>query len=1042
MTLTLGQQLKIRSMVFMAGEVIPFFWPMRNFIHHNPLHGLEHLPFRTAVEEGARLFHARGYLPRKEYQRYLAQGKVDRNILRAEIARFLADRPPIAGLDQQHLLWTLLTEFKLPPLSSLTVAQSMDIVTVLQQRPLSNLSQNEERQLNERWRTRLTAELTEESTASKAVDQLFGTDITNTLDDLLIHGCTDFFDEGQSIWHMPRRDLGFFRAWSEIAKRNLRLFLRGLNVTQILGQADTPEGIIAYVMNTLGIPEERWMDYFALELSRLRGWAGFIRWRANTKDYHWNQSYPADLVDFLAIRLVLGLALLQESARRCGSPLTQEAIRNFIADRPEEAYLRYELHTRRVLPAFAQRLEMALESKSATRIASLFIDYLNQKRRHEATTQAERLRTLASQAGLLEQLQALDAEHLANMVDMLAAFDAAEGYCWLRAMEAAYMRPMLDKLRMTIPPVSQKRPFVQALFCIDVRSERLRRHLETLGDYETFGIAGFFGVPLSFIELGKGHERYLCPVLIKPKNVVLEMAFEPDQENETFLDTVKEVLHELKNSVLSPYITVEAVGLLFGIDMVGKTVAPLAYNTWRRKLGKHKPPTSLLVDNLTRAQADSIIRTLQRAMIVRAIGQQLKIEREEVSDEMIKELRNRALELSTEPTQFAQRFGLDATAEESFINTLRNVYRIERHYAQLQLERLARIGFGLDKQVYFVSRALLSIGLTKNFSKIVLLVGHGSSSENNPYESALDCGACGGDQGLVNARVFATLANKETVREQLRAEGIDIPSDTWFVPALHNTTNDTIELQDLDRLPATHLTYLPRMRNGFDAACRLTAAERVKDLGHSHVQHLETAHRIAKRNAVDWTQVRPEWGLSQNAAFIIGSRSLTRALDLGGRTFLHSYDYRLDPKGRLLETILSGPLVVAQWINMEHYFSTIDNEVYGGGSKVYHNVVGRFAVMTGNLGDLRTGLPAQTVLNGEHPYHEPLRLITLIEAPHAFALRAINNIVKIKTLLRNGWIRMVVVDRDEATLYVLDEDDWQKHPITVSPAATTEDVSA
>jgi hypothetical protein len=88
---SLGKRLKIRSMVTMAGEVLPFFWPMRNFIHHNPLHGLEQLPFEQAVSEASRLFHARGYLTRTQYQRMLIEGSIDRDMLEALVSEFVAE---------------------------------------------------------------------------------------------------------------------------------------------------------------------------------------------------------------------------------------------------------------------------------------------------------------------------------------------------------------------------------------------------------------------------------------------------------------------------------------------------------------------------------------------------------------------------------------------------------------------------------------------------------------------------------------------------------------------------------------------------------------------------------------------------------------------------------------------------------------------------------------------------------------------------------------------------------------------------------------
>ncbi|HET9123085.1 MAG TPA: DUF2309 domain-containing protein, partial [Acidiferrobacteraceae bacterium] len=984
MSLALGRALNIRAMTYVAGEPISYFWPMRTFIHHNPLQGLEHLPFEQAVAEGARLFHGRGYLPRRVYQRYLAEGKIDKAVLEQEVASFAAQQSGAAPQALPQLLMAALTQTAQALGARPSLATGAEVHAALHARPESERDCDTAPLV-----ARVKQEVLGSTPLYAGVDTLFCSKIGETLDELVIKSCLDFFDEGQSAWHMPGREKGLFASWSAVARHNLRLFIRGLHIKNILAQDDTPEGIISYVMHELGIPEDDWIDYFTGELTRLHGWTGFIRWRAGAKNYHWSRNYPADLVDYLAVRLVLGLALLREHAARVGTPATLGELTQFVEQRPEEAYLRHEFFSGQVLPEMAFTVQDAILMRRQARIQRLFPEYVARKRAHEAAHYAAYLRALAQRAGTLPALETLGPDDIGRLLETLARFEAQEGMLWLNAHETKFRKRLLGGLARTEPVPPEKRPFAQAMFCIDVRSERIRRHLEKVGDYQTFGIAGFFGVPVSFIGLEKGSETHLCPVVVTPKNLVLELAIATQADEQAFVSVLEQVFHELKASLLSPYVTVEAIGLLFGLDMFGRSLSPVAYNRWRQRLHGEKGGSRLLLDKLSREQADSIIRALQRAMIVKAVGRELGVRRESITDEMVRELRETALGHREGPTVLAQQRRLDAHAESVFMERLRRVYRINRGYAQLQMEQLGRIGFTLDEQVHFVSTALRSIGLVDGFSRFVLLVGHGSTSENNPYESALDCGACGGNHGISNARVLAQMANKPAVRERLRSQGIRIADDAWFVPALHNTTTDELRLHDLDLLPPSHLVYAERLSNGLLAATRLCAMERMRTLGVGTADPA-VALSSANRNSMDWSQVRPEWGLSGNAAMVIGRRHLTEQLDMEGRVFLQSYDYRCDPKGRLLENILTGPLVVGQWINMEHYFSTVDNEHYGSGSKVYHNVAGRFAVMTGNLSDLRTGLPAQTVLKDGEPYHEPLRLLAVIEAPVALAQGAVD----------------------------------------------------
>lgn len=1035
--LNLGKILRVHATVYVAAEPVPLFWPMRTFIYNNPLHGLEGLPFTEAVQAARGLFHARVYLPRTTYQHYLREGKGDVRMLDAITAQFAQTAPSIDGIDWQRWLSAVR---KAPTDASPYVphASAEDVAAVLAGQAIPN-----DGAIAAGLDAAMLADLPPWRPLTECIDSLWGTNLAAELDELVVKSCLDFFDEDQSSWRMPGRKQGFYAAWADVARRNGRMFLRGLAIKRILDQAPRADAAIVHVMQSLGIAEEHWQAYFSRELLRLHGWAGFIRWRSGAEHYHWGRKHPADLVDFLAVRLVFALALIEESARHRKTPANRPAFDAFLREQRDCALLRYALHAGELLPGWAQRIDDALERSSGNRIARLAEDYAKEWRRVHAQRQGQILQKIAMEAGTpVQTLAALGAQGAAEVLEVLQRFAVQEGSMWLRALEARAIDHLLSQIVTPDEPAVPKRAFAQALFCIDARSERLRRNLENVGDFLTFGIVGFFGVPVGFLGYGKGSETHLCPAIVTPKNLVLEISAAIDFDEEDFVSTLGHVLHDLKSSVISPFVTVEAIGALFGFDLIGKTMAPLAYHRWRSRLDAPHPFTHLLLDKLSREQADSIVRALQRAMIVNALRIELGIERERVNDDMIRELRETALGHCSGTTILVREFGLSLEREARFIEQVREVYRVNSSYANYQMLRLGRIGFSLDEQVNYVWTALTSIGLTRNFSRFVLLIGHGSHSENNPYESALDCGACGGSNGLVSARVLAQMANKAEVRAKLRTIGVDIPADTWFVPGLHTTTTDTVELCNLELLPPRLLVYLERLRNGLYAASRLSAAERVPTLlPQAKTLKPAQAHRIVRVMSHDWSQVRPEWGLSGNLYFVVGRRGLTQKANLHGRSFLQSYDWQLDPKGRLLENILAGPVVVGQWINMEHYFSTVDNTHFGSGSKVYHNVAGRFGVMTGNLSDLRTGLPAQTVMRHGQPYHEPLRLIVMIEAPLDFARRAIEAVAKVKSLVQGQWVRTIILDpTQDMQAYVFDDGEWQVHFVSASQSTYTEEV--
>jgi uncharacterized protein YbcC (UPF0753/DUF2309 family) len=333
----------------------------------------------------------------------------------------------------------------------------------------------------------------------------------------------------------------------------------------------------------------------------------------------------------------------------------------------------------------------------------------------------------------------------------------------------------------------------------------------------------------------------------------------------------------------------------------------------------------------------------------------------------------------------------------------------------------------LSKQADYGESALRMMGLTANLAPLVVLCGHGSSTSNNAYASALDCGACGGNHGGGNARILAAVLNRPLVRSLLADRGLAIPTDTLFVAAEHDTTTDHMELYQQQGLSEQQQDLLKGLRADIAKARVMNAKARTETFGLPRLQG-DLAVRETERRSSDWAEVRPEWGLARNAAFIVGPRDLTRAVNLEGRCFLHSYDWKTDPTGKFLTTILTAPMVVAQWINTQYLFSTLDNVAYGGGSKVTQNVTGKLGVMQGNASDLMHGLPLQSVFAADgEPYHEPLRLLTVVYAPRAMLDVIIHAQDVLKKLFGNGWVTLACIDPADNQAYLLKRDlRWER----------------
>jgi hypothetical protein len=440
------------------------------------------------------------------------------------------------------------------------------------------------------------------------------------------------------------------------------------------------------------------------------------------------------------------------------------------------------------------------------------------------------------------------------------------------------------------------RPFLQAAFCIDVRSEVFRRALESVAPgIETIGFAGFFGLPLAHRAQGSDVVEARLPVLLNPGLATASHGDPADEIRTRIGARTTRAWGRFRQAAVSSFAFVEAAGPFY---------------------------------------AGKLVRD--------ALGLAPSVARQPVP-----------------------------TPDETLTP---------------------------DQKADTAAAVLTAMSLTQGHGKLVLLAGHGGQVTNNPHESAYHCGACGGYTGEVSARVLAVLLNDPKARAGLAARGVTLPDDTLFVAGLHDTTTDEITIYD-DGLPGERSGDLLLLRDWLKKAGKIARAERAARLPGARPD------TVAAR-AWNWAEVRPEWGLAGCAAFIAAPRGATTGRNLGGRAFLHSYDWRADKGFGTLELIITAPVVVASWISLQYYGSSVAPEVFGGGNKLIHNVVGGIGVIEGNGGRLRPGLPWQTVHDGERLAHEPLRLSVLIEAPRDAITDVLRRHPNVAELFDNGWLHL------------------------------------
>ncbi|MCA9550820.1 MAG: DUF2309 domain-containing protein [Myxococcales bacterium] len=895
-----------------AAHLLPAQFPLQSFVHHNTLHAFEHLPFAEGVGEAAKLFGAQPFMAEAAFAQHLASGRIqarDLDFVLPETAgepalfegaptrtglRRLWLRHPFVPVTGPRLRWRLAEGELLEAFQPGVSEAARRAVTGDEAAPeaLAALWQTLERAL---------PDVRVSDSGAPAADGIAGRTgyaVSELVHPTLIRLCASFLDQGVAYWRMPGKEQGLLRAVRDLYTRPMgppEPWLRRLPARLAAQAAHTPaaEATVVALLDELEIPEDDWQPFIAATLLSLRGWAGMMHQLELRPDRAPVAAPPARLMDYLAVQL----------------SLEAEAL----------AYLR-----RRGPPAPAPR-----EDPREAQERLLYAGFV-----------------LAQHAGISAAALARG-DRAARWLDALAGFDELERRRLLHlAFERRHRVEVLDGLRNHARAGRPEAPpaRIRAVFCMDDREESTRRHLEeVLPEVETFGYAGFFGVPMAYEGLDDVRPTPRCPVVIDPRHLVVEEPLDGPHEHGSAVGRLRHGVAISGQTMVRGSVVSGALGLATVVPLIGRVLFPRT--------------------------SERISHAVMHGVGVPAT--RLALERPE---------------------------GAPAAAD-GYLH-----------------------GFTVEEMTGIVQVVLQTSGLTEARG-LVVFVGHGSHSLNNPHEGAYQCGAAGGGPGGPNARAFATMANHPGVRGRLAQGGLTFPEPTWFVGASHDTGDDSMIYYDEDLIPEAVQADLRILKAAMEEARRRDAHERCRRFMLAPLDlDPEGALAHAEARTADLAQPRPELGHATNAVCIIGRRSRTRGLFLDRRAFLVSYDPTRDPDRSRLAALLETVGPVGAGINLEYYFSFVDSTGYGCGTKLPHNIVGLLGVMDGHASDLRTGLPWQMV-----EIHEPVRLLTIVEAEPDELMAIVSARPGLARLVVNGWIQVVAWSPSTDELHVFDGGAFRPH---------------
>ncbi len=1025
-------------------HLLPGQATIREFVHHNTIHGFQHLPFESALKEVEKITGIHGYLSDERNRALYLKGSITDKDLAAAIAHdsdlqaediickseqltitrndiyrvallfdlhgisdsqlnwqieelealqkvqsdvpdHIRERLLATGMDEAEAvrsIWNHISDKVELEQASLHPENMLDLseeqATIWLEKIRLAQSGNEELQVHQKMRqeaeiklNEMLAQLGDCMSMRDFVKALTGTDILFSVRAQLIRICASALDEGVSAWKLPDCEVGLYAGWRSVVAYDANPFLHDLPDWQrvISETPEDPVDCIIMQLTHMEIPEEKWEGYLRLLAFELPGWSGMIAWRQHQPNYlPDNGPSNLHLADYLAIRLTLDRLWLNQACRenwRVEAKLS--SLQYYFSKSLSEFTVRSQLYQGK-LPEYITNLANDLLQRVGSErhaqsewkeLADLmwtwqFSPMAENGIEHNAFNSGWRLFRLCQHLGINStHFEHIHKKDLLDMLSVLDEFTADKrGNLWLYAYEHHYRENFYQILRANLNRGRWA-----------VRKQRPQGQIVTCIDDREESLRRQLEEINPEIETLGAAGFFGVPMNFKGLDDTKRKKQCPLPVIP--VNDVNEIPREGTDQVLKDH----TAGARFY-----KRIAYITNQLLRR---------SLIFSHI-------VIDALAPLVLVNLLGKVFLPKYALAANNMLKQ----SIE-KTVPTQLK----FNAPASDTAA-TPEN----------------PRFGFTDIEQADKLSVFMRTTGLCYEFAPIVCLFGHGSTNQNNPHGFAYNCGACSGKRGGPNARLFAAMANRPEIRALLVERGVNVPEDTWFVGAEHDTCSDEFTWYDLEDIPEKLLPNFETFKSDLIKASKASAHERCRRFASANNPKTpEEGKEHVYLRSNDFSQAFPEFNHATIASAIVGRRSISQGTFLDRRAFLISYDPTQDADGKLLENLLLAVGPVGAGINLEYYFSTVNNDYFGCGSKVTHNITGMFGVMEGASSDLRTGLSKQMV-----EIHEPVRLQVLVEAKTEILGQIYERQEMLRELIGGGWILFGAIDPDSGDISIFE----------------------